>query len=102
MMQSKPTLDTILSHRSIRRFTSEPIAAEILDTLVRAGQQASTSNNLQCVSIIRVSDLALRQGYMKRQEAHLILSIVRNFYCFASIFPNTRQCFPMRKLIGRK
>ena len=40
MMQSKPTLDTILSHRSIRRFTSEPIADEILDTLVRAGQQA--------------------------------------------------------------
>ncbi|WP_250615344.1 nitroreductase family protein [Neisseria subflava] len=43
MMQSKPTLDTILSHRSIRRFTSEPITDEILNTLVRAGQQASTS-----------------------------------------------------------
>ncbi|MGN6956106.1 oxygen-insensitive NADPH nitroreductase, partial [Neisseria sp. P0015.S004] len=62
MMQSIPTLDTILYHRSIRRFTSDGIADEILDTLVRAGQQDSTSNILQCVSIIRVSDLELRQG----------------------------------------
>jgi len=102
MMQSKPTLDTILSHRSIRRFTSEPIADEILDMLVRAGQQASTSNNLQCVSIIRVSDLALRQGIHEAAGSAPYIVHCAEFLLFASIFPNTRRCFPMRKLIGRK
>ena len=62
MLASKPVLETILAHRSIRKFTQQAVSAEILDALVRAGQQASTSNNLQCVSVIRVSDRTLRQG----------------------------------------
>ncbi len=48
-MMSKPTLETILSHRSIRKFTEQPISEDLFQTLIQAGQQASTSNHLQCV-----------------------------------------------------
>ena len=94
MMQSKPTLDTILSHRSIRRFTSEPIADEILNTLVRAGQQASTSNNLQCVSIIRVSDLALRQGIHEAAGSAPYIVHCAEFLLFCIDFSKHKAMFP--------
>ena len=94
MMQSKPTLDTILSHHSIRRFTSEPIADEILDTLVRAGQQASTSNNLQCVSIIRVSDLALRQGIHEAAGSAPYIVHCAEFLLFCIDFSKHKAMFP--------
>ena len=94
MMQSKPTLDTILSHRSIRRFTSEPITDEILDTLVRAGQQASTSNNLQCVSIIRVSDLALRQGIHEAAGSAPYIVHCAEFLLFCIDFSKHNAMFP--------
>ncbi len=93
-MQSKPTLDTILSHRSIRRFTSEPITDEMLDTLVRAGQQASTSNNLQCVSIIRVSDLALRQGIHEAAGSAPYIVHCAEFLLFCIDFSKHKAMFP--------
>lgn len=55
-MQSRPTLETALNHRSIRKFTDEPISIEILETIIQAGQMASTSSYLQNVSVIRVTD----------------------------------------------
>ena len=60
-MQSKSALETILSHRSIRQFTQQPISTEIINTLIDAGRQASTSNHLQCISIIRVTSQEIRQ-----------------------------------------
>lgn len=60
MQNSKPVLETAFAHRSVRRFTAAPISADVLDTLIRAGQAASTSSFMQNVSVIRVTDPALR------------------------------------------
>lgn len=60
-MQSKPTLETILSHRSIRKFTDQPISEETFDRLIDAARRASSSNNLQCVTVIRVTEPAIRR-----------------------------------------
>ncbi|WP_338198257.1 nitroreductase family protein, partial [Neisseria elongata] len=51
-----PTIDLILSHRSIRQFTPEPVSAEQLDQILSAAQSAASSNFLQANSIIRVTD----------------------------------------------
>lgn len=59
-MQSQATLQTALAHRSIRKFTDEAIAPELLNTLIQAGQMASTSSFLQNISVIRVTDKAKR------------------------------------------
>ena len=61
-MNSNPAVATALAHRSIRKFTQQPIAPEILESLMDAGRMASTSNNLQCVSIIRITDSAIRRA----------------------------------------
>ena len=60
-LHSKPALETALSHRSIRKFTGEPISAEMLDAVLRAGQAASTSSFLQTTHIVRVTDIEKRK-----------------------------------------
>lgn len=59
-MNSQATLQTALNHRSIRKFTEQAISSELLNTLIQAGQMASTSSYLQNISIIRVSDKTKR------------------------------------------
>lgn len=56
------TLRMLLSHRSIRRFTSEPIPDEHIEAAVRAGQMASTSSAVQAYCAIRVTDDAKRRA----------------------------------------
>tara|TARA_R110002050_G_scaffold191500_1_gene326283 strand:- start:224 stop:961 length:738 start_codon:yes stop_codon:yes gene_type:complete len=54
-------IDLLKSHRSIRKFTHQPITDELLHTLVAAGQCAATSNHVQAYSIIRVVDQGNRE-----------------------------------------
>ena len=49
-----PVIDLLFSHRSIRRFTEQPIADALLQEILRAGQAAATSSFLQGATIIRV------------------------------------------------
>ncbi|MBE8424893.1 nitroreductase family protein, partial [Leptospira borgpetersenii serovar Balcanica] len=46
------TLEAMLSHRSVRSFTDEPISAEMLEAVLEAGRAVSTSNYMQSVSVI--------------------------------------------------
>lgn len=64
-LPTSSTLDTMFNHRSIRKFTDQPISDELLHKLIEAGQSASTSSFMQAVSIIRVTDKALRQNIRK-------------------------------------
>ena len=59
-LTSKPTLDTLLDHRSVRKYTGEPISDEMLAAILDAGRAVSTSSYLQAASIIRVNDPAKR------------------------------------------
>lgn len=59
------TLETILSHRSIRKFTQQPIDKPVLDVILQAGVAASSSSLLQVVSIIRVTEQAKRDSLVK-------------------------------------
>lgn len=60
-LNSLPVLQTALAHRSIRRFTEEPVSPEMLNAILEAGRASSTSSYLQNASIIRVSDRAIRR-----------------------------------------
>ncbi len=55
------TIETILAHRSIRKFTDQSIEQETIDQLVLCGQAAATSSNVQAVSVIQVNDAGKRQ-----------------------------------------
>ena len=49
-------LDIILKHRSIRRYKSEDIDDEILNTILSAGTRASTTGNMQVYSMVVTRD----------------------------------------------
>lgn len=51
-----PVLASLLAHRSVRSFSSTPLATGVLEALVAAAQSASSSSNLQTWSVIAVTD----------------------------------------------
>ena len=54
------TIEILMAHKSIRKFTDKPINLNTLKTLIKAGQAAASSSFLQAVSIIRVPDMRIR------------------------------------------
>ena len=44
------------AHRSVRRFTARPVADDLVAEIVRCGQSAPTSSNIQAWTAIRVRD----------------------------------------------
>lgn len=79
-----PVIDTILAHRSIRKYSDQPISQAQLDAIIQAGLAASSSSLLQAVSIIRVTDpekrqtlaqLAGNQAYVESAAEFLVFCI---------------------------
>jgi nitroreductase len=58
---SNPVIGSLRSHRSVRRFTKEPITDEQLETIITTAQQSSTSSNLQSYSVVVVRDQAKKE-----------------------------------------
>lgn len=48
----------LLSHRSVRAFSDEPLPEFALETMIAAAQSASTSSNLQSWSAVAITDAA--------------------------------------------
>ena len=61
MIKRTPVIDAIYNHSSVRHYRDEPIAPDLVRTIVAAGQQAATSSNLQLYSAIAVSNPASRK-----------------------------------------
>ena len=55
-IQETPTLKSILSRRSIRKFLNKPISKELLTILLAASQSAPSKSNLQQYSILVIQD----------------------------------------------
>jgi len=56
---------SLLTHRSVRGYTSDPLPAGTLETLIAAAQSAATSSNLQTWSVISIQDPATRAELAK-------------------------------------
>ncbi|MBN1303723.1 MAG: NADPH-dependent oxidoreductase [Anaerolineales bacterium] len=50
------TLELIHKHGSVRRYETWPVPASVIETIVTAGQRASTSSNFQAYSVIAVTE----------------------------------------------
>ena len=53
--------DTLLNHRSIRKYKQDPIPNTILDYILEAGTRASTTGNMQLYSIIVTTDEEMKE-----------------------------------------
>ncbi len=49
-------METILNHRSIRKYTSEKVSSEVLEKILNAGIRASTTGNMQVYSVVVTQD----------------------------------------------
>jgi FMN reductase (NADPH) len=57
---SNPTIELIHRHTSVREYSPDPVPSSMVETIVSAGQCASTSSNLQAYSVVAVTDLEKR------------------------------------------
>ena len=53
---NNPTIDLIHQHGSVRQYKPDPVSREMVETIVIAGQRASTSSNLQMFSVVALTD----------------------------------------------
>lgn len=69
-----PMLETVLGHRSVRRYSDAPLPAGTIEALVAAGQSASTSSNLQTWSVVAVESSAGRRAiaHLAGNQAHIL------------------------------
>jgi FMN reductase (NADPH) len=52
---STPTVEQIHRHASVRKYRPDPVPRDLVETIVAAGQRASTSSNLQAYSVVAVT-----------------------------------------------
>jgi FMN reductase (NADPH) len=55
-----PTIQLMHRHGSVRKYKADPVPVELIETIAAAAQRASTSSNLQVVSVIAVTEAAKR------------------------------------------
>jgi nitroreductase len=82
-------LETILNHRSIRKFRPDPISDEMLNTILEAASRASTTGNMQVYSIIVSRDQSIKEallplhfGQKMVTEAPVVLTFCADFNRF--------------------
>lgn len=54
------TIQSILAHTSVRSYTNEKVSEEIVETLIKCAQAASSSHFVQAYSIIQITDQSVR------------------------------------------
>lgn len=57
-----PTLDLLLSHRSVRKYVNKDVPDELVRTVVAAAQSGATSSNHQIISVVVVRDPETKAG----------------------------------------
>jgi len=70
---STPTIDLMHRHGSVRSYKPDPVPADLVERLVVAAQRASTSSNLQVVSVVAVTQAAVRarMSELCGKQAHI-------------------------------
>ena len=87
------TINLIKSHRSIRKFKPDPIAPELLQSILEAGQSAATSSYVQAYTLIRVTDGGKRQKLVELAGNQPYVATCAEFFvCCADLHRNTELC----------
>ncbi len=88
------TIELMLNHRSIRKFTQQTVSEEQLHAIIASAQMASSSSHVQAYSVIRVADpvkrerlavLTSNQGYVAESPIFLVwcADLYRNRVAFS-------------------
>ncbi len=89
---TQPVIELLQSHRSIRKFTEQPIAESLLRDLISAGQSAATSSNLQGVSVIRVRNPETRKAMAELAGGQTYVQQAAEFLVFCADLHRSGWC----------
>lgn len=86
---SNQTLETLLQHRTIRKYSDKEIPKEIVDSIIEAGFRASTTGNMQVYSVVITQDAEnkkkLWELHFKQNmvlEAPMVMTFCADFHRF--------------------
>jgi nitroreductase len=80
------------AHRSIRKFTDQPIDPDLLADMIRAGQAAATSSFLQGVTVIRVTDAQKRAELARLAGGQAYVESAAEFLVFCGDLRRASKC----------
>lgn len=93
-----PTIDLLCAHRSIRHYTDRPITQPQREAIIAAAQSTSSSSFLQCSSIIRVTDAAMRRQLVMLTSEQEHVAQAAEFWVFCADFNRHLQICPNAEL----
>ena len=91
-----PVMQSLQSHRSIRKFTDEPVDDRIIAEIVRCGQAAATSSNLQATTVVRVRKTETRRKIAKVAGNQEYVSTAGAFLVFCADLNRPRRACEMQ------
>ncbi len=81
----------MLAHRSVRAYRPGPLPEGLLETLLAAGQSASTSSNMQSWSVVAVSDPAQKDRLAALSQDQAYVRECALFLCFVADTSRARR-----------
>ena len=93
-----PTIALLRGHRSIRHFTDQPISEEQREAIIASARSASSSSFLQCSTIIRITDKALREQLVTLSGGQQHVAQAAEFWVFCADFNRHLQISPDAQL----
>jgi len=79
-----PVIDLMLRHRSVRSYQDRPLPDGALEVLIAAGQSASTSSNMQAVSVVAVTDPDRRRRLSQAASGQAFVAEAPVILCFVA------------------
>ncbi|QOV65479.1 oxygen-insensitive NADPH nitroreductase [Kosakonia pseudosacchari] len=89
-----PTIELLCAHRSIRHFTDQPITQAQREAIIASAQATSSSSFLQCSSIIRITDPALREQLVTLTGGQQHVAQAAEFWVFCADFHRNFEICP--------
>lgn len=87
-----PVIELLKSHRSIRKFTDQPVDREVLEEILSAGQAAATSSFIQATTVIRVTRPESRDILMACSGGQKYVKTAPEFLVFCADIARAEMC----------
>jgi nitroreductase len=84
-------IESILNHRTIRKYKETPIDEQLLTSILLAGTRASTTGNMQVYSIVNTESVELKQQLAPAHFNQQMVTTVPNVLTFCADFNRFNQ-----------
>ena len=72
-------IDSLMAHRSIRKFKPQPVEPEVVETILRAGIRGATSGNFQQYALLVVDDTEKKKALGLEHAPLVIIALVDHY-----------------------